>query len=143
MNDSSDRKKASVTKESGGLKLTAKEEEVMCLLWSEGPMFVKDMLELIPEPKPHFNTVSTVVRGLEARGYVTHKSYGGSYRYEATVSRKSWCRTKFGSMVKRYFNNSYLGMVSALVEEDQLSVGKLRELLDIIEDKGKSDSKKS
>ena len=86
MNDSSDRKKASVTKESGGLKLTAKEEEVMCLLWSEGPMFVKDMLELIPEPKPHFNTVSTVVRGLEARGYVTHKSYGGSYRYEATVS---------------------------------------------------------
>ena len=116
MNDSSDRKKASVTKESGGLKLTAKEEEVMCLLWSEGPMFVKDMLELIPEPKPHFNTVSTVVRGLEARGYVTHKSY---------------------------FNNSYLGMVSALVEEDQLSVGELRELLDIIEDKGKSDSKKS
>ena len=135
MNDSSDRKKASVTKESGGLKLTAKEEEVMCLLWSEGPMFVKDMLELIPEPKPHFNTVSTVVRGLGARG--------GSYRYEATVSRKSWCRTKFGSMVKRYFNNSYLGMVSALVEEDQLSVGELRELLDIIEDKGKSDSKKS
>lgn len=117
------------------LHLTGKEEELMSLLWGHGPLFVKDMQQLMPDPKPHVNTISTIVRGLEAKGYVSHKSYGGSHRYEAVVEKDKVFGEKFGSLVKRYFNNSYSGLVSALVENEKLSVGDLRELIDIIENK--------
>ena len=140
MNDN-ERKPKDGVKGSDGLKLTAKEEEIMCLLWSHGPLFVKEMVELMPQPRPHVNTVSTVVRGLESKGFVSHESYGGSHRYQAVMSRGRWCRNKFGSMVKRYFNNSYMGMVSALVEDERLSVGELREIIDIIEEKSNSKKK--
>ena len=62
-------------------KLTRKEEEIMNLFWDKGAMFVKELLELYDEPKPHFNTLSTMVRTLEANGFVSHKAYGNSYQY--------------------------------------------------------------
>ena len=69
-------------------KLTKKEEEIMNLFWDKGAMFVRELLEHYDEPKPHFNTLSTMVRNLEANGYVSHKAYGNSYQYYPVVTRE-------------------------------------------------------
>ena len=114
-------------------KITKKEEEVMNIFWEHGPMFVRGMVELFPEPKPHFNTISTIVRGLEAKGFVDHKSYGPTYQYFATVSRNDYGRQSLKSIISRYFQNSYKQAVSALVDED-LSVDELKKLINQIEE---------
>ena len=67
-------------------ELTAKEEEIMNFFWQHGPLFVKEILEFYDNPRPHFNTVSTIVRGLEEKGYIGHKPFGKTYQYYATVS---------------------------------------------------------
>ena len=71
-------------------RLTAKEEEVMGWFWEKGPLFVRELLSFYDEPKPHFNTLSTVVRGLEEKGFVGHKAYGNTYQYYALVSRDDY-----------------------------------------------------
>jgi len=109
--------------------LTNKEEEAMNHFWEHGPMFVKDMLELYPDPKPHFNTLSTVVRGLEEKGYVSHHAYGPSFQYYAAVSREEFSKRTLKSVISKYFNNSYLGAVSSLVEEEDLSLDDLKKLI--------------
>ena len=97
--------------------------------WEHGPMFVKDMLDLYEEPKPHFNTLSTVVRGLEKKGYVAHKAYGTSYQYYPVVSREEFSKRTLKSVISKYFNNSYLGAVSSLVEEEDFSLDELKKLI--------------
>lgn len=119
-------------------QLTPKEEEVMQLLWAYGPILISRLVELYPDPKPHFNTVSTVVRRLEAKGFVGHKDIGGSFRYFATVEKEYFRNRRFGSFIKNYFGGSYYGAVSALVAEDKISADELKELLELVENKGKS-----
>ena len=68
--------------------LTAKEEEIMGFFWEKGPLFVKEMLAFYEEPKPHFNTLSTIVRGLEDKGFLAHKTYGNTYQYYAVVNKE-------------------------------------------------------
>lgn len=114
-------------------KLTRREEELMRCFWSHGPLFVRELVDLAPEPKPHFNTISTMVRGLEAKGYVGHKSFGNTYQYYPLVDEQAFSRRTLGSVIDRYFKHSSLGAVSALVEEERLSVADLRELIDRIE----------
>lgn len=114
-------------------KLTRREEELMRSFWERGPLFVRELVELSPEPKPHFNTLSTLVRGLEAKGYLAHEAFGSTYRYYPTVSEEEFSRRTLGGVIRRYFENSYLGAVSALVEEEQISVDELRGLIDRIE----------
>ena len=80
-----------------------------------------------------FNTLSTMVRALEAKGYLSHKAFGGTYQYFPIVSESEFSRRTLGNVISRYFENSYMGAVSALVEEEKISVGELRELLDRIE----------
>ena len=115
------------------IKLTNKEEEAMNHFWEHGPMFVKDMLELYDDPKPHFNTLSTVVRGLEDKGYVAHRAYGTTYQYYPVVSREEFSKRTLKSVISKYFNNSYLGAVSSLVEEEDLSLDDLKKLIDEVE----------
>lgn len=117
-------------------RLTEKEEEIMQYLWARGPMFVRDMLELYPEPKPHYNTVSTVIRVLEEKGFVEHKTYGNTYQYMAKVSRDSYKGKALRKVVSSYFDNSYTNVVSTLIEEERLSVDELKKLIKKIE-KGK------
>ncbi len=114
-------------------QLTKKEEEVMRHFWQKGAMFVRELVELYPDPKPHFNTLSTVVRSLEAKGYITHKSYGNTYRYHPTLTEEEYGRSTIKGAVSRYFENSYLTAVSALVEEEKISLEELRELIARIE----------
>ena len=115
-------------------RLTAKEEEVMGWFWEKGPLFVRELLSFYDEPKPHFNTLSTVVRGLEEKGFVGHKAYGNTYQYYATVSRDDYRRGTLRGVISKYFDNSYLGVVSTLVQEEKISVKELKELIKQVEE---------
>ncbi|MDE6553307.1 MAG: BlaI/MecI/CopY family transcriptional regulator [Muribaculaceae bacterium] len=115
--------------------LTAKEEEVMRILWEHGPMLVKEVLEYLPAPRPHVNTVSTVIRVLEKKGYVGHEKEVGTYRYHAILEKDSYRKATLMTMLRNYFDNSLKSMVSALVQDGQLSEDEIKECIDIIEKK--------
>lgn len=114
-------------------RLTAREEEIMGYFWTEGPLFVKQLLEFYGEPKPHFNTLSTIVRGLEEKGFLAHNTYGNTYQYYAAVSEADYSRGTLKNVIAKYFNNSYLGVISSLVREEEISVDELRQLIDEVE----------
>lgn len=116
-------------------QLTAKEEEIMKIFWDHGNLLVKEVLEYCPEPKPHVNTVSTVIRVLEKKGYISHEKEGGSFRYHTLLEKDTYRKSTLLNMLKNYFNNSLKSMVSALVEEKELSEEEIKECIDIIEKK--------
>ena len=118
--------------------LTAKEEEVMGFFWEKGPLFVKQLLEFYENPRPHFNTLSTIVRGLEEKGFLAHTAYGNTYQYYALVSADDFKRKTLKSIISKYFNNSYLSAVSSLVKEEKISVEELKQLIEEVE---RSDTK--
>lgn len=109
----------------------------MRMLWQHGPMPVGRLVELYPDPKPHFNTVSTVIRRLEAKGFVAHDDNNGSYVYRAVKKMEDFRDRSFGDFIKGYFGGSYFGAVSALVEDEKISADELRQLLDLIDQKNK------
>ena len=113
--------------------LTEKEMAVMKILWAHGSLFVREMLEFYPEPKPHFNTVSTTVRILEDKGHIGHKVIGSSHRYHAISCQEQFRERSFRDLVANFFNNSYKSAVSALVEEEKISVEELRQIIDLVE----------
>ena len=110
-------------------KLTNKEEELMQHFWQHGAMFVRDVLLLYDDPKPHFNTISTMVRTLETKGFIGHESFGSTYRYFPTVTQDEYSKRVLGNVVTRYFENSYQQVVSALIEEEKISIEELEELI--------------
>ncbi|MDR3117840.1 MAG: BlaI/MecI/CopY family transcriptional regulator [Mediterranea sp.] len=113
--------------------LTAKEEELMGFFWEKGPLFVKEILTFYADPKPHFNTLSTIVRGLEEKGYLDHKTFGNTYQYYALVSVDDFRKGTLKDVISKYFNNSYLSVVSSLVKEEDISLDELRKLIDEVE----------
>ncbi len=118
--------------------LTTKEEEIMGYFWTEGPLFVKEILGFYTEPKPHFNTLSTIVRGLEEKGYLSHKTYGNTYQYYAVVSEESFRKGTLRNVISKYFNNSLFSAFSSLVKEEDISVEDLKKLIDEVE-RGKAE----
>lgn len=114
-------------------KLTKKEEEIMNLFWDNGPMFVRDILELYEEPKPALTTISTMVRILESKDFVGHKAYGNTYQYFPLVSREDYMKNSLFGVISDYFENSYLKAVSALVKEEKISIEELKDLIAQIE----------
>ncbi len=118
-------------------RLTDREAEIMSLLWERGPLFVREMLESFPEPRPHFNTVSTTVRILEDKGYVGHEAIGGSLRYHAIAQASDFGGRSLAQVIKSFFNNSASAAVSALVEEEKISVEELRQIIDMVESRKK------
>lgn len=101
--------------------------------WERGPLFVRELVALSTEPKPHFNTLSTMVRTLEAKEYLSHEAFGNTYRYYPLVSEEEFSKRTLGSVIDKYFENSYLEAVSALVEEEKISLDELRELIARVE----------
>ncbi len=114
--------------------LTAKEEEIMGFFWEKGPLFVKELLAFYSDPKPHFNTLSTIVRGLEEKGYLSHEAFGNTYRYFAVVSNEEFRSRTLKGVISKYFNNSYLSAVSSLVKKEEISVDELKQLIQEVED---------
>ena len=113
--------------------LTAKEEEVMRYFWDNEALFVKELVEKYPEPKPHINTLSTYVRALEDKGFLSHDTFGSTYRYFAVVTEEEYRNATLKNVVKKYFQNSYLSVVSSLIKDENISVDEIRSLLDEVE----------
>ena len=114
-------------------RLTNKEKEIMDLYWQHGPMFVRELQEHYAEPRPHFNTLSTMVRLLEKNGFLGHKQFGNTYQYYPLVSEKEYGRSSLAGVIRNYFDNSYLSAVSSFVKEEKISVDELKQLIKQIE----------
>ena len=117
-------------------RLTKKEEIIMEHFWEKGPLFVRELRELYPEPKPPFTTLSTQVRNLESEGFIDHKSFGPTYQYFAKVTKEEYKQRSLVGIIDKYFDNSYINAISALVKEDRVSLDELKELIDLIEKEG-------
>ncbi len=114
-------------------KLTNKEKEIMDMFWQNGAMFVRELQEHYDEPRPHFNTISTLVRILEKNGFLGHKQYGNTYQYFPLVTEDEYGKSSIAGVIKNYFNDSYLSAVSAFVKEEKISVEDLKALITKIE----------
>jgi BlaI family penicillinase repressor len=116
-------------------KLTNKEEEIMHILWTLEKAFVKDVLAEIKADKPHYNTLSTIIRNLEEKGYVSYNAYGKTHQYFPMVSKEDY-KTKFmTTAIDNYFNSSYKNVVSFFAKEEKISVDELKEIIKLIENK--------
>lgn len=113
------------------MKLTNREEQIMNYLWENGESFVKDIISSFDDPKPHYNTISTIVRKLEKKGYVDHEDYGPTFRYFTTISKEDYVKNNVRQQVRKYFNNSYKSFISSLVESDDLSIEDIKELIEL------------
>ena len=109
-------------------ELTKAEEQVMRILWQLNEAIVKDVVEQMPGPKPAYNTVSTVIRVLEGKGFIDHKAYGNSYVYFPTISEEDYKKFALDKITSNYFSNSYKSLVSFLVSEKNLGINELEEL---------------
>ncbi len=112
------------------MQLTRSEEQVMQILWELGEGLVKDILDRFDEPKPARNTVSTVVRILEKKGFVGHKDYGKVFVYYPLVMKKEYSGKQLFGLMNNYFNNSFPAMASFFAKENDLSIKDLELLLE-------------
>jgi len=115
-------------------KLTNKEEEIMHALWLLKKAFVKEVVAQLPEGN-HYNTVSTIVRNLEDKGYVAHQAFGKTHQYFPVVSKDAYSKQFMKMATQKYFDSSYKNMVSFFAKEEKISADELREILAIIENK--------
>ena len=113
-------------------ELTKAEEQVMLILWEKGKAFVKDIIEELPEPKPAYTTVSTIIRILEKKGVIAHEDYGNIYRYYPLFSKESYAESMMSGFVKNYFSNSFSHLVSFFAKNERLSAEELEEIKKII-----------
>ena len=113
-------------------ELTKAEEQIMQELWELGAGFVKDVIVNLPDPKPAYNTVSTILRILEAKGFVAHESFGKSHRYFPKISKEEYKKLITGKLLHNYFNNSAKSMLSFFLEEKKMDVNELDEIMQII-----------
>ena len=112
------------------MQLTKAEEQVMQILWDRETGLVKDIRDSFSDPKPVRNTVSTVLRVLEKKGYVGHKAYGNVHLYFPLVSKSNYSRSQLFGLLENYFNNSFPAMASFFAREKDLTVKELDDLLE-------------
>ena len=114
-------------------KLTNKEEEVMKILWRLEKAFVKEIMNELSGEKPHYNTLSTIVRNLEEKNYVGHEAFGNTHRYYPLVTKEAYRKKFINSTIMDYYDNSYKSLVSFFAKEEKISAEELREILELIE----------
>lgn len=110
-------------------ELTKAEEEIMQVLWKLNSAFVKEIIAELPRPKPAYNTVSTIVRILQQKGFTGHEIHGKSHKYYPLITKEAYTRSFMKGFVKRYFGGSYQQMVSFFAKEDNLSLAELEQLI--------------
>ena len=116
-------------------KLTKVEEEVMHLIWSvEEPVTVSQLISQMSEPHPPHSTISSIMRILEGKGFVDHKTYGRTHAYYATIEKKEYTKFSLRKLVGNYFQGSANELVSFLVKENDISLKDLSELINQLED---------
>lgn len=114
-------------------KLTNKEEEIMHILWKLDKAFVKEVMAEITDEQPHYNTLSTTIRNLEEKGFVSHNAFGNTHQYFPIVKKEDYRKKFMNTAIDNYFNSSYKNMVSFFAKEEKISADELREILDMIE----------
>jgi BlaI family penicillinase repressor len=112
------------------MQLTKAEEQIMHMLWDMQEGIVKDIRNRFPEPRPARNTVSTVVRILEKKGFVGHRANGKLHVYHPLVTKKEYSKNQLFGLMESYFNNSFPAMASFFAKEKDLSIKELEELLE-------------
>src|SRR3954467_11308779 len=110
-------------------ELTRAEDQVMQILWKLKKAFVKDIVEEMAEPKPAYNTVSTIVRILETKGFIDHKAYGKTHEYFPLISKEKYTKFYLNNMIKGYFNGSFQNLVSFFTKEEKLNVKDIDQLM--------------
>jgi len=115
-------------------ELTKAEEQIMHILWEKGTALIHDLLKEFPNPKPAYNTVSTIIRILEQKGFVNHKAYGHTHEYYPLVTKKEYTKFYFRSFIANYFGNSYRSLASFFTSEGKLSLKDLEEIREMMDD---------
>jgi predicted transcriptional regulator len=115
-------------------ELTKAEEQVMQAIWNIGQGFANEIMAAYPEPKPAYNTVLSIIKILEKKGFVKHETFCRAHRYSPTISREDYSHRYLGSVVERYFNNSYLDLVSAFAKKENFSIEELEEMRKTIDE---------
>lgn len=115
-------------------ELTKAEEQIMQVLWQKEKAFVKDIVEEFPEPKPAYNTVSTIIRILETKGFVDHKAYGKTHQYFPIVSKEKYTKFSLNNLMTGYFNGSFQNLVSFFANENKMDIQDIDQLLKQLED---------
>ena len=113
-------------------KLTKAEEQIMEILWELERGFVKDIIKNLPQPKPAYNTVSTIIRILEKKGFVSHRAYGNAHEYFPVINKEEYTKAYLKSIMKNYFSDSFKEMVSFFTSEENMSIEELEELRKMI-----------
>ena len=113
-------------------ELTKAEDQVMQILWDLKSCFVKDIIERMPDPKPAYNTVSTIVRILETKGFVDHKAYGKTHEYFPLISKEKYTKFYLNNLLKGYFGGSFQNLVSFFAKENKLDGRAIEKLLEEI-----------
>lgn len=111
-------------------ELTKAEDQVMQILWKIGKGVVKDIMEEMPEPKPAYNTVSTIVRILETKGFVDHKAYGKTHEYFPLITKEKYTKFYLNNLLKGYFDGSFQNLVSFFAKENKMNVKDIEKLMD-------------
>ncbi len=107
----------------------------MQILWKLKKAFVKEVLAEITEEQPHYNTLSTIIRNLEEKGFVSHNAFGNTYQYFPIVKMEDYRKRFMNTAIDTYFDSSYKNMVSFFAKEEKISAEELREILAMIENK--------
>jgi predicted transcriptional regulator len=114
-------------------ELTRAEEQIMQVLWQLQKGFVKDVLDVLPEPKPAYNTVSTIIRILETKGFVGHTAYGKSHEYHPVVSKEQYKNFAADKLLTGYFDNSVNRMLSFFVKKEKINLKEADDIMKLIE----------
>jgi BlaI family penicillinase repressor len=118
-------------------KLAKREEQIMQAFWRLDRAYIREIIAELPDPKPHYNSVATMVRILEDKGFLDHETFGNTFRYFPVVSKEQYQKHAVEDIVSKYFNNSYPTMLAYFAKEQHLSQEALNEILEIIKSQKK------
>ena len=113
-------------------KLAKREEQIMQAFWSLGKAYIKEIIPELPDPKPHYNSVATMVKILEEKGFLNHETVGNIFNYYPTISREEYQKHAMKDIVSQYFDNSYPSMLAFFAKEEKISETELEEILTLI-----------
>ena len=114
------------------IKLAKREEQIMQVYWELGKAFIKEVIPHLPAPQPNYNSVATMVKILEEKGFLDHESVGNLYRYFPIITREDYQKHTMKDIVSQYFDNSYPRMLAFFAKEQNLSEEELKEILQMI-----------
>ena len=114
------------------IKLAKREEQIMQVYWELGKAFIREVIPHLPDPKPHYNSVATMVKILEDKGFLGHETVGNTHSYFPIISKEQYQKHDMKDIVKKYFDNSYPQMLAYFAKQEKISEDELKEILELI-----------